>query len=60
MLFFVLQVYGQCKAAIYMNRVHRVARLYKYDCVVRPGRCLSFFPFIFHNPFLFPTSLESD
>ncbi|XP_019740506.1 fetuin B [Hippocampus comes] len=29
-------VYGQCKAAIYMNRVHRVVRLYKYDCVVRP------------------------
>ncbi|XP_051929549.1 fetuin-B-like [Hippocampus zosterae] len=29
-------VYGQCKAAIYMNRVKRVVRLYKYDCVVRP------------------------
>ncbi|XP_070688756.1 histidine-rich glycoprotein-like [Pempheris klunzingeri] len=29
-------VYGQCKAAIYMNVVHRVVRLYKYDCVVRP------------------------
>ncbi|XP_077440940.1 fetuin B [Vanacampus margaritifer] len=29
-------VYGQCKAAIYMNRVHRVVRLYKYNCVVRP------------------------
>jgi len=28
--------YGQCKAAIYMNLVHRVVRLYKYDCVVRP------------------------
>ncbi|XP_010870818.1 fetuin-B [Esox lucius] len=30
-------VYGQCKAAIYMNRVHRVVRLYKYNCVVRPA-----------------------
>lgn len=29
-------VYGQCKAAIYMNRVHRVVRLYKYSCAVRP------------------------
>ncbi|XP_061739770.1 histidine-rich glycoprotein-like [Nerophis ophidion] len=29
-------VYGQCKAAIYMNRVHRVVRLYKYNCVIRP------------------------
>ncbi|KAJ7986209.1 hypothetical protein DPEC_G00337590 [Dallia pectoralis] len=30
-------VYGQCMAAIYMNRVHRVVRLYKYKCVVRPA-----------------------
>ncbi|XP_051979601.1 antihemorrhagic factor cHLP-B-like [Xyrauchen texanus] len=29
-------VYGQCKAAMYMNRVHRVTRLYKYTCTVRP------------------------
>ncbi|XP_061540039.1 fetuin B [Phycodurus eques] len=29
-------VYGQCKAAIYMNRVHKVVRLYKYKCLVRP------------------------
>uniref|UniRef100_H3C9Q1 Cystatin fetuin-B-type domain-containing protein n=1 Tax=Tetraodon nigroviridis TaxID=99883 RepID=H3C9Q1_TETNG len=29
-------VYGQCKAAIYINKPHRVVRLYKYDCVVRP------------------------
>lgn len=31
------QVYGQCKAVMYMNRVHRVTRLYKYSCTVRPG-----------------------
>ncbi|XP_049578088.1 fetuin B [Syngnathus scovelli] len=29
-------VYGQCNAAIYMNRVHRVVRLYKYNCIIRP------------------------
>ncbi|XP_067272418.1 fetuin B [Pseudorasbora parva] len=29
-------VYGQCKAVMYMNRVHRVARLYRYRCNVRP------------------------
>ncbi|XP_016132055.1 fetuin B isoform X2 [Sinocyclocheilus grahami] len=29
-------VYGQCKAVMYMNRVHRVSRLYKYSCTVRP------------------------
>ncbi|XP_037324934.1 fetuin-B-like [Pungitius pungitius] len=29
-------VYGQCKAAIYISKVHRVVRLYKYDCVIRP------------------------
>ncbi|XP_068581132.1 fetuin B [Cebidichthys violaceus] len=29
-------VYGQCKVAIYISKVHRVMRLYKYDCVVRP------------------------
>lgn len=33
-----LQVYGQCKAAIFANRVQRVERLYKYKCVVRPGK----------------------
>uniref|UniRef100_A0A3Q4G075 Fetuin B n=1 Tax=Neolamprologus brichardi TaxID=32507 RepID=A0A3Q4G075_NEOBR len=30
-------VYGQCKAAIFINKVHRVERLYKYSCVIRPG-----------------------
>ncbi|XP_074525159.1 fetuin B [Halichoeres trimaculatus] len=29
-------VYGQCKAAIYVNRPHRVVRLYKYSCTIRP------------------------
>eukprot|EP00066_Takifugu_rubripes_P024210 XP_011613476.1 PREDICTED: fetuin-B-like [Takifugu rubripes] len=29
-------VYGQCKAAIFINKPHRVVRLYKYNCVVRP------------------------
>uniref|UniRef100_A0A3Q1ICA8 Cystatin fetuin-B-type domain-containing protein n=1 Tax=Anabas testudineus TaxID=64144 RepID=A0A3Q1ICA8_ANATE len=29
-------VYGQCKAAIFISKVHRVVRLYKYRCVVRP------------------------
>uniref|UniRef100_A0A8D3BTZ8 Fetuin B n=1 Tax=Scophthalmus maximus TaxID=52904 RepID=A0A8D3BTZ8_SCOMX len=29
-------VYGQCKTAIYISRVNRVVRLYKYDCVIRP------------------------
>lgn len=29
-------VYGQCRAIIYMNRPHRVVRLYKYDCAIRP------------------------
>ncbi|XP_044055531.1 fetuin-B-like [Siniperca chuatsi] len=29
-------VYGQCKAAIYISKVNRVVRLYKYNCVVRP------------------------
>ncbi|KAG1933746.1 fetuin B [Pimephales promelas] len=29
-------VYGQCKAVMYMDRVHRVTRLYKYSCTVRP------------------------
>ncbi|XP_050950595.1 fetuin B [Labeo rohita] len=28
-------VYGQCKAVMYMNRIHRVTRLYKYSCTVR-------------------------
>uniref|UniRef100_A0A3Q0RZ04 Fetuin B n=1 Tax=Amphilophus citrinellus TaxID=61819 RepID=A0A3Q0RZ04_AMPCI len=30
-------VYGQCKAAIFISKVHRVVRLYKYKCVIRPG-----------------------
>lgn len=38
LVIYPLQVYGQCKAAIYTNRPHRVVRLYKYDCVVRPGK----------------------
>ncbi|XP_042337217.1 fetuin B [Plectropomus leopardus] len=29
-------VYGQCKAAIFISKVHRVVRLYKYHCDVRP------------------------
>ncbi|XP_045905628.1 fetuin B [Micropterus dolomieu] len=29
-------VYGQCKAAVFISMVHRVVRLYKYNCVVRP------------------------
>ncbi|KAI4828377.1 hypothetical protein KUCAC02_022473 [Chaenocephalus aceratus] len=29
-------VYGQCKVAIFISKVHRVVRLYKYQCVVRP------------------------
>ncbi|XP_062412487.1 fetuin B [Sardina pilchardus] len=29
-------VYGQCKATIFMNRVARVVRLYKYACTIRP------------------------
>ncbi|XP_060933859.1 fetuin B [Limanda limanda] len=29
-------VYGQCKAAIFISRVNRVLRLYKYDCSLRP------------------------
>ncbi|XP_063356610.1 fetuin-B-like [Pelmatolapia mariae] len=33
-----IKVYGQCKAAIFINKVHRVERLYKYSCVIRPGR----------------------
>uniref|UniRef100_A0A3B3UCN4 Fetuin B n=1 Tax=Poecilia latipinna TaxID=48699 RepID=A0A3B3UCN4_9TELE len=31
-----MPVYGQCKAAIYINKPHRVVRLYKYNCVIRP------------------------
>ncbi|XP_036442949.1 histidine-rich glycoprotein-like isoform X1 [Colossoma macropomum] len=30
-------VYGQCRAVFYINRFHRVSRLYKYSCAVRPG-----------------------
>ncbi|KAF3690569.1 Fetuin-B 16G2 Fetuin-like protein IRL685 Gugu Precursor [Channa argus] len=30
-------VYGQCQAAIFISKVHRVVRLYKYSCVVRPA-----------------------
>uniref|UniRef100_A0A3P9H293 Cystatin fetuin-B-type domain-containing protein n=1 Tax=Oryzias latipes TaxID=8090 RepID=A0A3P9H293_ORYLA len=36
-------VYGQCKAAIFINKinkVHRVDRLYKYDCVIKPVSAL--------------------
>ncbi|KAM3876207.1 fetuin B [Diretmus argenteus] len=29
-------VYGQCKAVIYISKVHRVVRLYKYNCEIRP------------------------
>ncbi|KAJ4922800.1 hypothetical protein JOQ06_021304 [Pogonophryne albipinna] len=29
-------VYGQCKVAIFISKVHRLVRLYKYQCVVRP------------------------
>uniref|UniRef100_A0A8P4G3X5 Cystatin fetuin-B-type domain-containing protein n=3 Tax=Dicentrarchus labrax TaxID=13489 RepID=A0A8P4G3X5_DICLA len=29
-------VYGQCKTAIFINKVQRVVRLYKYNCVIRP------------------------
>uniref|UniRef100_A0A3Q4N7H5 Fetuin B n=1 Tax=Neolamprologus brichardi TaxID=32507 RepID=A0A3Q4N7H5_NEOBR len=31
------QVYGQCKAVIFISKVHRVVRLYKYKCAIRPG-----------------------
>ncbi|CAG5863174.1 unnamed protein product [Menidia menidia] len=31
-----MPVYGICKAAIYINKVHRVVRLYKYNCMIRP------------------------
>ncbi|XP_028855813.1 fetuin B [Denticeps clupeoides] len=30
-------VYGQCKATIFINRVKRIVRLYKYTCTVRPA-----------------------
>lgn len=43
LLYWSLQVYGQCKAAIYINKVHRVVRLYKYNCVVRPGKKMLIF-----------------
>ncbi len=51
------QVYGQCKAVMYMNRVHRVTRLYKYSCTVRPGNNQSpascfFFLFFFNHHML--------
>lgn len=29
-------MYGQCKATIFINRVKRVVRLYKYSCTIRP------------------------
>ncbi|TNN76825.1 Fetuin-B [Liparis tanakae] len=29
-------VYGQCKATIFISKVNRVVRLYKYNCVARP------------------------
>lgn len=35
---FLLQVYGQCKVAIYISKMNRVVRLYKYNCVIRPGK----------------------
>ncbi|KAM6922043.1 fetuin B [Xenentodon cancila] len=31
-----MPAYGQCKAVIYISKPHRVVRLYKYNCVVRP------------------------
>ncbi|GAA6219588.1 uncharacterized protein LOC108879532 [Lates japonicus] len=31
-----MPIYGQCKVAIYISKVHRVVRLYKYNCVIRP------------------------
>ncbi|CAI5636992.1 fetuin-B [Oreochromis niloticus] len=37
-----IKVYGQCKAAIFINKVHRVERLYKYSCVIRPGMVMEF------------------
>ncbi|AWP10533.1 Fetuin B [Scophthalmus maximus] len=36
-------VYGQCKTAIYISRVNRVVRLYKYDCVIRPDNGVVFY-----------------
>ncbi|KAM3619942.1 uncharacterized protein V6R79_016112 [Siganus canaliculatus] len=51
-------VYGQCKAAIFISKVHRVVRLYKYNCAVRPvpsGRVAGICP---DCPAL--TSLDSD
>jgi len=36
-LYLFLQVYGLCQAAIYIDKVNRVVRLYKYDCAIRPG-----------------------
>uniref|UniRef100_A0A669DJG3 Fetuin B n=1 Tax=Oreochromis niloticus TaxID=8128 RepID=A0A669DJG3_ORENI len=37
-----MPVYGQCKAAIFINKVHSAERLYKYNCVIRPGRVHQF------------------
>ncbi|XP_072244877.1 fetuin-B-like [Leuresthes tenuis] len=30
-------VYGVCRAAIYIDKVNRVMRLYKYNCAIRPA-----------------------
>ncbi|XP_064186268.1 fetuin B [Anguilla rostrata] len=30
-------VYGQCKATVYINKVKRIVRLYRYNCIVRPA-----------------------
>ncbi|KAJ8374352.1 hypothetical protein SKAU_G00049320 [Synaphobranchus kaupii] len=30
-------IYGQCKAIIYINKVKRIVRLYRYSCIVRPA-----------------------
>ncbi|KAJ8374351.1 hypothetical protein SKAU_G00049310 [Synaphobranchus kaupii] len=30
-------IYGQCKATIYINKVKRIVRLYRYSCIVRPA-----------------------
>ncbi|XP_076879410.1 fetuin B [Brachyhypopomus gauderio] len=29
-------VYGQCRGVIYINKVHRVSRLYRYSCSIKP------------------------
>ncbi|XP_030647476.1 fetuin B [Chanos chanos] len=32
-----IPVYGQCKATIFINKVKRVVRLYRYSCTIRPA-----------------------